>query len=153
MPLLNRWERDDVLSASSCSKWSRQILIACNFSVILCIIGASMVASLASFLGEKERHIFQAAGLCAVYVIRAIRFSGGALIRSWCSSRFVLISQQELGLLHVQVNSQTTQVSFPDKLQVKPEASLYGFLLLESLFCNVGIPTKLLPHLQMPGAA
>lgn len=59
MPLLNRWEWDLMffLQHSSCSKWSRQILIACNFSMMLCIMDASMVASLASSL-EKKSDIF-----------------------------------------------------------------------------------------------
>lgn len=39
------------------------------------------------------------------------------------------------------------------KCKVKLEASLYGLLLLESLFCDVGIPAKRPPHLRMPGAA
>lgn len=37
------------------------------------------------------------------------------------------------------------------KHEVKLEASVYGSLLLPSLFCGVDVPTE--RHLRMPGAA
>jgi len=39
------------------------------------------------------------------------------------------------------------------KREVKSEALLFDSLLLESFFCDVGIPAKRPPYLQMPGAA